>query len=104
MGCAFRTEIYLSLDLPQIFWKKMVNEYILEQDIEELDKGVLELIKYFKNCQEEDFENIFENYSTYLSDKTEVELIPGGKNIKVEYQNRTDFIKKLLHTRLSESD
>ena len=65
---------------------------------------MLELIRYFKNCQKEDFENIFENYSTYLSDKTEVELIPGGKNIRVKYENRIDFIKKLLKIRLSEAD
>lgn len=55
MACAFRTEIYLSLDLPQIFWKKMVCEKISEQDIEELDQGVMELVRFVKNSSEEDF-------------------------------------------------
>ena len=34
MGCAFRTETYLAIDLPNIFWKKFVKEEITEKDLE----------------------------------------------------------------------
>lgn len=79
MGCAFRTETFLSLDLPKIFWKKMVNEKITEKDIEELDLGVTELIKFVRNSSDELFENsVFENFTTFLSDRSIIELIPNG--------------------------
>jgi hypothetical protein len=70
-----------------------------------LDRAVLELVRFVKDCSEEDFEeSIFETYCTFLSDRTQHELIPGGKNIKVTYENRNDFIQKLLKIRLAEAD
>ena len=34
MDCAFRTDTFLAVDLPKIFWKKFVNEKIDEKDLE----------------------------------------------------------------------
>ena len=47
MGCAFRTETYLSLDLPNLFWKKLTKDIIIEQDLFEIDQGIETMIKYF---------------------------------------------------------
>lgn len=47
MGCAFRTNVFLSVDLPKLFWKKIVRMPITNSDLEETDKGIIELVKYF---------------------------------------------------------
>ena len=105
MGCAFRTKVFLSLNLPTLFWKKMVGQTVTEEDIEEIDKGIYELVKYFRTCTQEDLEdNIFQNFTVLLSDTSSWELIPGGKNIRVTHENKEEFIQKVLEARFTEAD
>ncbi len=43
-----RTGTFLPLELPKLFWKRILNEKISETDIEEIDTGAFQLLKYFK--------------------------------------------------------
>ena len=71
MGCCFRTGTYMSLCLPRIFWKKMVQEKIEQSDLDELDSAITSLVKFMKQSDRKLFENsFFENFTTFLSDKS----------------------------------
>lgn len=105
MGCAFRTGTFLTFDLPTMFWKKLVGQQISEEDIDEVDKGIMELVRFFKESSAEIIENdIFQTFTAMLSDKNIIELIPNGKNIKVTHENNAQFIEKFLEARLGEAD
>ena len=53
---------------------------------------------------EENFNDYFQDrFITYLSDSSEVELIPGGREKLVTFQNRGEYVKLVEKTRLKES-
>jgi len=84
MGCSVRTGTHLTLDLPTLFWKQLVNQPISIEDLEEIDKPLTDLIRFMGECTKDVFEDsFFENYTTMLSDKSIVELKPGGSKIRV---------------------
>ena len=88
MGCCIRTGVHLTLDLPGIFWKQLVGQEVTINDIEEVDKGFSEFIKYMRVCDEQNFEeNYSENYMVSLSNKQVVELVPQGSKKKVEFRD-----------------
>ena len=85
MGCSVRTGTHLTLDLPTLFWKQLVNQTISVEDLEEVDKPLTDLIRFMGECTKEVFEeSFFENYATMLSDKSIVELKAGGSKIRVK--------------------
>ena len=91
MGCAFRTKVFLSLNLPTLFWKKMVGQSVSEDDLEEIDIGLIQMVKYCRTCNSEDLEdNMFLYFTVLMSDTSTVELIPDGKNVRVTFENK-DF-------------
>ncbi len=71
MGCCIRTGVHLTLDLPVLFWKQLVGQEVNMSDMEEVDKGFIDFIKYLRLCDnEQDFlENYSENYVVSLSNK-----------------------------------
>lgn len=42
-------------------------------------------------------------YTTMLSDGQMVDLVPGGSNVAVRYEDRTEFIRLVQQARLEES-
>jgi hypothetical protein len=85
MGCSVRTGTHLTLDLPTMFWKQLTNQPITIEDLEEVDKPLTDLIKFVNECTKQAFEDsILENYCTMLSDKSIVELKPGGAKLRVK--------------------
>jgi len=84
MGCSVRTGTHLTLDLPTLFWKQLVNQPISIEDLEEIDKPLTDLIRFMGECTKDVFEDsFFENYTTMLSDKSIVELKAGGAKTRV---------------------
>ena len=56
-----------------------------------------------KMMTEEEFQQGYElHFTTILSNSEEVELIPGGKQIKVNFSNMKLFIEKTLEARMGE--
>lgn len=72
--------------------------------MEEIDKPLTDLIKFMGECTKEVFEErIFENYSTMLSDRSVVELKKGGSKVRVNFEDRFDYIQKILEVRINEA-
>lgn len=105
MGCSVRTGAHLTLDLPTIFWKQLVSQKIEFEDLEEVDESLKDLVNIIENYGKNQFEEaIMENFSTILSNKKEVELKKGGSRIAVKFDNRMEYIYRVLQTRLKENE
>lgn len=64
------------------------------------------LLEAMENMDQETFEFRFGEelvYTTLLSDGQMVELIPGGSNVAVRYEDRSEFIRLVQKARLEES-
>lgn len=47
---------------------------------------------------------IDEAFVTLLSDGTEVELVPGGRNMRITPENINEYIRLVVSTRINESN
>jgi len=105
MGMSIRTGVLLNLDLPPFFWKPLVGVPAEPNDLMLIDESLYGTLKYLSECSKEEFERVIdETFTTFLSDKTKVPLIPGGENIKVTFENRHEYIKLVEKVRLNESE
>lgn len=104
MGCAFRTGTFLTVDLPALFWKKLARQTILEEDLEEVDRGIVEILRFFRDGVQLPDDETFQTFTILLSDGSLVELVPNGQNVRVDASNKKLFIEKLLETRIGEAD
>ncbi len=90
MGMAIRGKHILNLDLPSIVWKQLVNTEINRSDLEGIDALCYKMYDDILNAEnreginEETFEQLIDiAFTTTSTDGREVELVDGGKNIKV---------------------
>lgn len=73
-------------------------------DLEEIDKPVFDMIKFIDTCEKSVFvESFFETYTTTLSDLSTVELKKNGSKIPVTYEDRHDFIARVIEARVKEN-
>jgi hypothetical protein len=57
-----------------------------------------------KGVLKENFEDFFdETFTTYLSNGEQVELLENGKNKRVTFENRLDYVELVVQRRLEES-
>lgn len=104
MGICIRTGVHLTLDLPAFFWKPLVGDKITMWDIEEIDAGYCSLLKNMQSFSQEEFEcSVYETFAAKLSDDTFKDIVEGGSEWPVTYQDRLEWIEKSLITRLKES-
>lgn len=69
-------------------------------------RAQVNLLEAMDNMDQATFEFRFGEelvYTTLLSDGQMVELIPGGSNVAVRYEDRGDFIRLVQKVRLEES-
>ncbi len=89
MGCSVRTKNFLNLDMPSIIWKQLVDTAVNRKDLENIDRYTIQCLDDVisiqkKGVDETNFNDLIqEKFVTYLSDGSEVELLPGGKSILV---------------------
>lgn len=114
IGCAIRSEQSWPLDLAPIFWKLITDEIDTESDEERLAdlkafdtyswQVVDDLINNTKDLSDEDFNaGIDEYFVTLLSNGEQVELIPGGRSVKVTKTNLNEYTKAIVEARIHES-
>jgi hypothetical protein len=104
MGIAIRTKSILSLNLPSIFWKPLVGIAPSLADLKAIDFSTVSSLEKILEMDRDVFEaSVFETYTTLLSDKTVVELVPGGKEKTVSYDERTQYVALVQQCRLNES-
>eukprot|EP00347_Sterkiella_histriomuscorum_P020695 403336831 len=103
MGVCIRTGAHLNLDLPQFVWKQLVGQKLNHEDLIEIDIGFWKLLSFMVSANKKLYdESIFETWSVTLSDETLLELREQGKETRVEYEDRLDYVKQAIKARLSE--
>ena len=94
----------MNIDLPQFVWKQLTGQKVGHEDLIEIDIGFWTLLQFLLTSNKAMFESsIFENWNVTLSDQqTLIELKEDGKQLKVQYEERIDYIKQAIYTRLKE--
>ncbi|KAM4722366.1 E3 ubiquitin-protein ligase HECTD3 [Rhinophrynus dorsalis] len=107
MGAALRGKEFLVLALPGFVWKQLTGEEVSwSKDFPAVDSLLVKLLEMMELMDKDTFEFKFGGeltYTTVLSDQKMVELVPGGSNISVLYEDRVEFIKMVQRARLEES-
>lgn len=106
MGVCIRTNPVISVNLPTIFWKQLTGQRFNQDDLATYDDSILAQLSQLLACKsKEKFDELFEEYhfTTVLSDgKSQVELVPGGADKELTFENRYEYARKLLHVRMNE--
>jgi hypothetical protein len=112
MGVAIRTKSFLELDLPSLVWKPLVGQGFDGSDLAAVDQMMDSAMKALvddhghleKGVTAENFVDSYEIKFTYpTSDEKVVELIPGGANINVTWERRSEYVSLVREMRLKES-
>lgn len=107
MGAALRGKDFLVLALPGLVWKQLTGEEVSwNKDFPAVDSVLVKLLEAMEHMDKETFNFKFGQelvYTTPLSDGRLVELIPGGSEVVVHYEDRIDFIHLVQKARLQES-
>lgn len=99
----------LPFDLPSLFWKRIVDENVNLNDLKQIDTDFTNSLEKLIDIDQEgidaeSFEDIiFNTFICQGSDGLNCELIKNGKNIKVTFENRKEFVNKSFEFRLNES-
>ena len=110
IGYAMRTGEFLNFDLPSIFWKKLLEANVDRKDLELIDRYTIQCLDdiiniHKKNVTPETFSFVVDQkFTTCLSDGSEVEVIPGGKDIELTYHDRVKYCELVEKIRLEESN
>ena len=92
LGWALRSTSALNLDLPPLFWKKILNEPLGLSNLKEIDtftwKMISDLQTQMESMTAEEFDSsVDQNFTTHLSNGTEVELCYKGREKRVTKAN-----------------
>eukprot|EP01119_Soliformovum_irregulare_P020806 TRINITY_DN6796_c0_g1_i1.p1 TRINITY_DN6796_c0_g1~~TRINITY_DN6796_c0_g1_i1.p1 ORF type:complete len:3271 (-),score=955.48 TRINITY_DN6796_c0_g1_i1:39-9716(-) len=102
IGIALRTGDAFNLDLSSFFWKQLIQYPLDSSDLFQIDVRVGELLKGLSRGELINEKNITITFTTKLSDNTEVELIPNGRNTSVNQSNVKEYIRLVEQRRLNE--
>lgn len=104
MGIALRTKQVLGFDFPSIMWKQLLNQKVDISDLEAVDKLCVQALNELEKVDAKSFQYVvMEQFTSQLSDGTEVVLKPGGKSIDVTKANLQEFVSLVIKKRLVES-
>jgi len=93
-----------------MIWKSLLNETPTIQDLEAIDSTALKAVDSIRNIDQtgvdaESFADLFfENFTTYLTDGSQVELRPGGRSMDLTFDNRFEYCDLVLQTQLRAYD
>jgi hypothetical protein len=114
MGLALRSGDTLSLDLPSIVWKPLVDDPVTEEDVMAVDRLSFRLLSELRKLEThiragsapitaaEFAEYIDSSFVVVGSDQKQHALVPGGENIPVTWSNKESFVTSLLWYRKHE--
>lgn len=100
----------LPFNLPSLFWKRIVGENISINDLKLIDTEFVNSLEKLENIDQEGIDEttfddiIFNTFSILATDGMNCELIKNGKDIKVSFENRKDYVKKSFEFKLKESE
>ena len=108
IGMSFRLGHLLPLNLSSLIWKRLTEDPVDRSDLIAIDAYCVQCLDDIINIEkkgidEQNFSALIDDcFITRLSDGSEVELVKGGKNLKVTFQNRKEYAQKVENTRLEE--
>ncbi|CAG9334942.1 unnamed protein product [Blepharisma stoltei] len=109
MGAAIRTQNNLNLSFPPLFWKRLIMDKLSTQDLRGLDVCIVQILEILRNPEAnqltpDTFSMVYdEKFTTKDSSGREVELIEGGKEIQVTYENAAKYADLIEQYRLNEN-
>jgi len=109
IGVALYTNNNLNVDFSSILYKFLVGERANLADLRAVDAMTVKSLEALRTIDqqgvtEDSFEDVFmETFTTNATDGGEVELVPGGKQLRVTAANRLHFATLVEHFRLREA-
>lgn len=105
MGAALRSKFVLPLDLSPHVWKLILGDTLTHEDLDSFDKLCVQACQGMLTLDPALFEStVQETFTTRLSDGSEVELKPNGRNVAVTADNAGEFVDLVVRTRLAEGN
>ena len=104
MALTIKSNQIIQLELPSLFWKKMLDIPVKKEDLMQIDAFCLNSLESIISLPEECFADFDTCFSATLSDGSTVDLIPNGRNIKVPYSRRQEYAEMVIQARLDEGD
>jgi hypothetical protein len=106
----------LPLCFTNVFWKQISRERMTRKDLQGVDHYLYDRLEEILDARDSaEFDIILErlaedellpmdgHFTAQLSCGREIELIPGGRNVALTFQNRKLFASLMMRSRLSES-
>ncbi|CAM9783858.1 unnamed protein product [Discosporangium mesarthrocarpum] len=98
MGVAIRTHQFLDLNLPSIIWKQLVCSKITRKDLEAIDCVLTQTLAAIQDVDQQgvtakNFADLgLGGFTVTTIDGSEAELLPGGADIAITFNNRHEYI------------
>ncbi len=108
IGMSFRLGHLLPLNLSSVFWKRLAGEKVDRADLRGVDAYCVQCLDDIVNIDKKgvdskSFSQVIDDcFVTRLSDGSEVELIKNGRNVKMTFENRTEYAGLVETARLEE--
>ncbi|OQS01680.1 regulator of chromosome condensation (RCC1)-like protein [Achlya hypogyna] len=108
MGIAVRSKTPLDLNLPPVVWKFLVDQRVERADIESIHHGCFQVVDTIHNITTHGitpalFDDLIDASFTVLSsDRREVELVPGGRHVRVTWDDKDEYARAAEAYRLTE--
>jgi len=110
MGLALRSRSLISLNLPSVVWKQLINDNVTEDDIVAIDKSAWQVLDQIRALESapamtaELFDRKMSDvrFAAYGSDGKMRPLIDGGDKKPLTWSNRQQFIREYRKFRVSE--
>ena len=104
IGMILKSDQIIQLDLPSIFWKKLLDMPVRKEDLLQVDAFCLNSLDSIISLPKETFDEFETYFCASLSNGSVVELIPNGTAIRVPYSRREEYADLVIKARLSEGD
>ena len=103
VGIAMRTKNPLALDMPSVVWKRLCGEEVTFNDIVECDPNFGEFIQGLNRITErKEWLESNIRFAIHGIDGRMLELVPGGREIPVKFENRKVFVSLASKKRIME--
>ena len=110
MGIAVRTRQYMALNVAPLIWDLLVGERVSPDALAGVDQMLRQSMHKIRHIEDEGIgEDMFayvvmETYTTLSTDDRAVELVPGGAQRDVTFQDRSEYADLVENYRLHEFD
>ncbi|KAG1709280.1 hypothetical protein DVH05_019923 [Phytophthora capsici] len=112
LGISLRTHGDFPFMLPSLVWKQLLGQTLNRADLEGTDAMFIQMLDGIANCEndgistEEEFATAFAGLELRFTASSctgeEIELVPGGRSLMVDFHNRLEYCRLAERARLDE--